>query len=315
MLRSLIIGITGCAGSHLAEFLLESGHNVFGTKRESDSLINVNDILGKIKVFNIDLSDKKNIINILRESEPDHIYFLASALGSESIKAITHTNVEGTLTFFDALAENPCRSRIVLTSSSAVYGIQKDKLKLSEDNKLFPSTHYGLSKVFQENIALYYNRNHGLDVVIARPFNFTGPRENPFLACTAFARQIVDIENNIKAPVISVGNLDDMRDFTDVRDTVKGLTLLAQKGRNGEIYNICSGTAYPIKFILDKLLSMSNEMIKVETSAKRIRIGEINIQTGDNSKIFYETGWKPLIPLDKTLEDILVYNRKKVDIK
>jgi GDP-4-dehydro-6-deoxy-D-mannose reductase len=195
-------------------------------------------------------------------------------------------------------------------SSSAVYGIQNDIQPLSESARLLPSGHYGLSKVFQERIADFYFRNYGLDIIIARPFNFTGPREYPLYVSSDFVRQIIDIENNKNKPIIRVGNLENRRDFTDVRDIVKAYEQLAQKGITGEIYNLCSGYAYSIKTILDTLLSLSKTKITIESDPVKISAGNTNCQLGSNLKITSQTGWKPEIPLDKTLEDMLNYHRK-----
>ncbi|MBI5195500.1 MAG: GDP-mannose 4,6-dehydratase [Nitrospirae bacterium] len=310
LLKSLIIGITGCLGSHLAEHLLEKGCAVSGTKKTGEPVDNIKHLISKVKVLDIDLNDNESILRIVKETGPDQIYFLASAGRFDDYGNIYKTNVEGTINFFESLTAFSCRARIVLTSSSAVYGIHIGTNALKETDALLPSNHYGLGKVFQEKIAKYYFNNHNLDVIIARPFNFTGPRENPFLVCTDFARQIVEFEKGKKEPIISVGNLDAERDLTDVRDTAAGLALLAEMGGKGEIYNLCSGRAYKIQAILDKLLSMSRVKIEVKVETGRLRTGETTIHYGDNSKLFSLTGWKPQIPLDKTLEDVLNYNRK-----
>ena len=309
-MKSLIVGITGCLGSYLAEYLIEKGYEVFGTKRDIDPVDNISHILDKIKIFDADLNEKEHYVELLGQCMPDQIYFLAAANQFNSIETIYRTNVEGTINFFESLIKSSCRARIIMTSSSAVYGLTNDVRMLNENDKLLPVNHYGLSKVFQEEIARYYYTNHSLDVIIVRPFNFTGPRENPLLVCTDFAKQIAEIENGKKEPVIRVGDLEAKRDLTDVRDTARGYVLLSEKGVKGEVYNLCSGTAYSIRMILEKLLSMSNSKIEVEVDKEKIRQADVTIQIGDNSKIFSLTGWKPLIPLDKTLEDILSYNRK-----
>ena len=294
----------------MAEHLLEKGHTVSGTKKTGEPLDNIKHIINKVIVSDIDLNNKESILKILEETRPDQIYFLASAGRFDDYRNIYKTNVEGTIGFFESLTALSCKARIVLTSSSAVYGIHTGTNALKETDALLPSNHYGLGKVFQEEIAKYYSNNHNLDVIISRPFNFTGPRENPFLVCTDFARQIVEFEKGKKEPIISVGDLNAERDITDVRDTAAGLTLLADKGEKGEIYNLCSGRAYKIRAILDKLLSMSRVKIEVKVETGRLRTGETTIHYGDNSKLFSLTGWRPQIPIEKTLEDVLYYNRE-----
>jgi len=308
---SLIIGVTGCAGSHLADYLLNKGYEVIGTKRTKSSISNIKHVVDKIEIVDIILHDRKSIFRVLEKYHPDQIYFLASAKHSNKIKII-YKNIEGTLLFFETLSGLSFHPRIVLISSSAVYGMQEDIYPVKETAPLLPSTHYALAKVFQEEIARYYYRNHNMDIVIARPFNHPGPRENPGLVCSDFAKQIVEIERGDRKPVIRVGNLENKRDFTDVRDIIKGYVLLAEKGKRGETYNLCSGRAYSIKMMLDKLISMSTSKINVEVDPKKLRSGEVNVQIGDNSKIVSEIGWKPEIPINKTLEDILSYHRKEL---
>jgi GDP-4-dehydro-6-deoxy-D-mannose reductase len=309
-MKSLIVGITSCSGSYLAEHLLMKNFKVLGTKRKTSSLNNIRHILDKIKLFDIDFNDRESIAGVLEQSKPHYIFFLAAANQFYNLEDIYKTNVEGTINFFEALIKISCKTRIVLVSSSAVYGVRTDYYPLKETDKLLPSSHYGLSKVFQETIASHYSRNYDLDVVIARPFNFTGPREYPSYVCSDFAKQIVDIEKGKKEPIIKVGNLENKRDFTDVRDIVKGYELLAVRGIRGEVYNLCSGRVFSIKQILDKLLSMSTVDIKIRVEPNKIKEMKTNIQVGDNSKIFSLCGWKPQIPLEKTLENILNYYRK-----
>lgn len=304
-MKSLIIGATGCAGSHLADYLLDKGYEVFGTKRKTSSTNSIKHILNKIKLLDIILNDKESIIKVLKECNPEQIYFLASAKRLDTIKNICATNVDGTLLFFEALLELSYRPRIVLVSSSAVYGMQDNIHPINENATLLPSTHYALAKVFQEEIARYYYANHIMDIIIARPFNHPGPRERPGLVCTDFAKQIIDIEKGVKEPVIKASSLENERDFTDARDIIKGYVLLAEKGKEGEVYNLCSGKAYSVKMILHKLISMSTSKIDVKVDPKKTRPLEVNVQTGDNSKIFSETGWQPEMPIEETLRDIL----------
>ncbi len=312
-MKSLIIGITGCSGSFLAKYLVAKGVEVYGTKRNMSSLKNLQNIINKIHIFNVDINNKESIVNVLNNTKPEHIYFLASANRFQSLEQIYNTNVNGTISFFESVAKSSFSGRILIVSSSAVYGIQKEIQYIDEKFKLLPVGHYGLSKVFQEEAARYYLRNFNLDVIIARPFNFTGPGEAPDLVCTDFAKQIVDIESGKNKPIITVGNVNSKRDFTDVRDIVRGYALLAEKGIKGDIYNLCSGKAYTIQTILEKLLSLSTVDIKVEINLDKVKEPELNVQVGNNSKISSLTGWKPQIPLDKTLEDILIYNREEVD--
>ncbi len=310
-MRSLIVGATGCAGSHLADYLLGKGYDVFGTKRETSSVDRIQHLFDKMTLLDLDLEDSESIAHVIEESDPDQIYFLASPGHFAGITEIDRTAVDGTLRFFETLLECSSRPRIVLVSSSAVYGAPRNASPIRESDALLPATPYALGKVFQEEIAEYYNRRWKPGIMIARSFNHPGPGENPDLVCSDFAKQIVQMENGRKKPVLYVGRLDHRRDFTDVRDIVRGYALLAEQGRPGEAYNLCSGQSIPIRWIVDRLLSLSRVKIEVEVDSSRFRSGEVNVQTGDPFKIFSETGWRARIPIERTLEDILTYQRGK----
>ena len=310
-MKSLIVGVTGCAGSHLAVHLLSKGHEVYGTIRDSSDPAGISHIQDSLTLCHIDLESKESISGVLQTADPDHVYYLVSLRPSNDLGPVYDTNVRGAALFFQALSEMPVRPRTVMVSSSAVYGIQRDPGPVHEDAPFIPTNHYALTKIFQEEIARFYLINHGMDIIIARPFNHPGPGEKEGLVCADFAAQIVEIERGGKAPVIEVGCLDAVRDFTDVRDVVRGYALLSEKGGDGSIYNICSGRGTPVKKILDILISKSTARIDIHVDSGKIHASEVNIQIGDNSRICSETGWWPDIPLDTTLHDVLEYYREK----
>jgi GDP-4-dehydro-6-deoxy-D-mannose reductase len=170
---------------------------------------------------------------------------------------------------------------------------------------------YAATKVCQEQTAEIYARAYGLDIVMVRAFNHSGPKQESIFVMSDFCRQIADIEKGRKSPVMTVGNLAAMRDFTDVRDIVRGYRLLAEKGKSGEIYNIGSGKAVSIQYILDTALKLSTVEIAVERDAKRMRASDIPIIEADTTKIHGDTGWKAEIALEQTIEDTLNYWRKR----
>jgi GDP-4-dehydro-6-deoxy-D-mannose reductase len=183
---------------------------------------------------------------------------------------------------------------------------------VSETTPTNPVTPYGISKLTAAQLALRYHAAYGLPIIHVRPFNHIGPGQREGFVTSDFAKQIVEAELTGRENVISVGNLDAIRDFTDVRDIVIAYYLIALKGRPGEIYNVCKGEGMKISKILDIMLSKSKVEIKVVQDPSKFRPNEIPVYIGDNSKIVRETGWKTEYDLEKSLEDILTYWRSKL---
>jgi GDP-4-dehydro-6-deoxy-D-mannose reductase len=217
----------------------------------------------------------------------------------------------GTLSILGAAREMCPDSVILCTSSSAVYGrASPDILPISEDQPFAPTNPYAASKVAQEMIAYQQFARHALHIIRTRAFNLTGPGESAHFVTSAFACQIAEIEAGLREPIIRVGNLDSVRDFTDVRDVVRAYQLLAKKGEPGEVYNICSGQGISIRNLLDTLLDLSTESdISVQVDSSRLQPADVPIQVGDANKLRALTGWSPAIPLRQTLEDVLDYWR------
>jgi len=170
---------------------------------------------------------------------------------------------------------------------------------------------YALSKFQGELMAGFYSRWESLDIVIVRPFPHTGPGQSNDFVCSDWARQVIQIERGSQEPVIRVGNLEAQRDYTDVRDTVRAYILLAQKGRRGEVYNVCSGRGVALREILETLLLTAAKNVRVEQDPEKLRKVDIPCLVGDNRKIIAETGWGPQVPLQTTLADLLDYWRTR----
>ena len=188
--------------------------------------------------------------------------------------------------------------------------VHEDELPIRETNPLRPLSPYAVSKVAQDMLAYQYFMSYGTDVVITRGFNHEGPRRGPVFVASDFAKQIADIERGLKTPVIHVGNLEARRDFTDVRDMVRAYWLALEKCEPGEVYNICSGTAWSIQKVLDHLLSLTKAKIEVRQDPARLRPSDVPILLGDNSKFVKATGWQPTIPFEQTLKDMLEFWRR-----
>lgn len=314
--KALITGVTGFAGSFLADVLIKNNQEVYGLARDIDSAKNLVGIKDKIKLFSVDLFNPKALDSIIRDINPDFVFHLAaSAPTGESFKNpsyVLQNNIISELNILEALkSQGLLNTKTLIVSSGEVYGaIKKSDLPLDEDTPLRPVNPYSVSKIAQEFLAMQYFLTYKLNIVTARPFNHIGPRQTANFVVSAFARQIAEIEKGKKGAIIKVGNLNAKRDFTDVRDVVIAYYLLAnEEGNTGEIYNIGSGKSYKISEILDILLSFSKLKIKIEVDKALFRPVDVPEIICDNNKIKKLTNWNPSILLEKSLFDTLDYWR------
>ncbi len=317
-MRVLITGITGFAGSHLAEYCLGRGDaEVFGTARWRSRMDNVEGIVDDVVLLDCDLKDSVAVRHCLSEVRPDYIFHLAAqSFVPTSWKAPVETmttNVVGQINIFEAMRELKLESRVQLACSSEEYGmVYEDEIPIKETNPLRPLSPYGVSKVAQDLLGYQYHQSYGLHTVRTRGFNHTGPRRGDVFVSSNFSRQIAMVEKGKQEPVLRVGNLEARRDFTDVRDMIRGYWAALEKGEPGEVYNIGSGTDVTIRHMLDILLGFSEIEIEVRQDPERMRPSDVEVLRADNSKFRRLTGWKPEIPLEKTLEDLLDYWRERV---
>lgn len=316
MSKVLITGITGFAGSHLAELLLEEGEEVYGISRWRSRTENIDHILPDIRLLNGDIRDGYSLQKIFGKILPDYCFHLASqsyVLESWNSPLETlSTNVLGTTNMLEAIRLKCPECKVVVAGSSEEYGmVLPEETPVTEKNPLRPMSPYGVSKVATDKLGILYYMSYALRVVVTRAFNHTGPRRGEVFATSSFAKQIAEIESCLRPPIVEVGNLEASRDFTDVRDTVKAYWLAATCPP-GEVYNICSGKAIGIGVVLNTLLGMSNIKIGVEEDPDRMRPSDVPILLGDCTKFKHTTGWEPKIPFETTLEDLLNYWRGKV---
>jgi len=316
-MRVLITGITGFAGSHLADHCLErGGMDVYGIIRWRSRTENIEHLQGKIKLLECDLRDATSTRDVIEEIRPDHIFHLAAqSFVPTSWRAPTEslvTNVIGQLNIFEAMRKINLKARIQIACSSEEYGMVYDnELPVTEDQPLRPLSPYGVSKVGQDVLGYQYFMSYKMDIVRTRGFNHTGPRRAPVFVVSDFAKQIADIEKGLKEPVLYVGNLDAERDFTDVRDIVRAYYLSLEKGRSGEVYNLCSEKSWKIRDLLDRLLSQTDAKIEVKQDPARLRPSDVPRLRGDCSRFRRDTGWAPRIPFEQTLADMLDYWRHR----
>jgi GDP-4-dehydro-6-deoxy-D-mannose reductase len=292
----LITGARGFAGSHLIEHLESRGIAATGWTRQD-----------------VDLLDREAVSRAIAALRPGFVYHCAGvAHVGQSFDHIGDTfaaNVLGTQHLFDALRRAGLRSRVLITGSSLVY--RQSDGPLDEDAAIGPATPYAVSKLAQEMLGQHGIEEDGLDVLFSRSFNHTGPRQDPSFAAPSFARQIALIEKGRAAPEIAVGNLEAARDLHDVRDTVRAYAAIMEKGAPGRIYNVCAGRTYKIRDVLDRLVAMSRVPVAIKVDPRRYRPSDNPILLGDRTRIERELGWKPEIPIERTLGDLLDFWRMK----
>ncbi len=318
-MRSLITGIGGFAGSHLVDLLLSRGEEVEGTVKDPGDIGLIQHLIDRkqIEVHPLDIRDQKGMTDLLGNGRYDRIYHLAGiTFIPESVDSPRETldvNLGGTLTLFEAARLGAPTARILYVSSAAAYGDLHDPLApVVEETPLRPNNPYGFTKAAGDLMAYQYASQHGLDVVCARPFNHTGPRQSPLFVCSEFAKAVAEMEAGRRPAELQVGNLEVGRDFTDVRDTVRGYLLLLDKGRAGEAYNLASGRATKIRDILDTFVRMTKADVRISQDPQKMRRGEVPSIIGSSGKAARETAWSATIPFEQTLRDLLEWWRTRI---
>lgn len=316
--RALITGITGFVGSHMAELLLSEGIQVYGIARWRSRKEHLEHLGSKITILEADLLDAHSLDNIMLSVRPDLIFHLAAQsyvpASWTSPASTLEINVVGSANLFEAVRKTQIDPRIQIACSSEEYGlVHEDEIPIKETNPLRPLSPYAVSKVAMDYLGYQYNQSYKLHIIRTRGFNHTGPRRGEVFAESDFAKQIAEIEKGLKEPIIWVGNLDAKRDYTDVRDMVKGYYLAVLKGQPGEVYNICSGKTMTINDVLQTLLGLSKIKVEIRQNPNKIRPSDVPILLGDNNKFRKTTGWEPTITFKDTMEDLLNYWRKRVD--
>ena len=290
----LITGATGFAGGHLVESLAGSNRLV-GWGRSTPRP----EIAHLVESQAVDLLDREQVRSAIASLRPSTIFHLAGAPHvAESWRDTTKPlagNVLTTSHLFDAIRRAGLTCRVLVTGTAVVYAPSDTPIKLA-----------------QEQLAMRAFADDGLDIVMVRPFNHTGPRQPPAFVAPSIARQIALIEKGDTEPVIRVGNLDARRDFTDVRDVVRAYVSLATLGKSGEIYNVGSGFGRSIQSLLDALKSRARVEVRVEVDPERLRPTETSALVADTTRLRDRTGWQPQISFESMLDHLLDYWRAEV---
>ena len=318
-MRALITGVTGFAGSHLVEYLLEHQPQVeiYGTRRWRSPLDNIHHLTDKIHLVEADLTDYNAVYHTLAEVKPDFIFHLAAqSFVPTSWKAPAATfesNTVGQTHLFEALRALGLDPTIQIACSSEEYGlVYPEETPIKETNPLRPLSPYAVSKVAQDFLGYQYFQSYGTKAIRTRGFNHTGPRRGDVFVTSNFAKQLARIKAGLDEPVMRVGNLTAVRDFTDVRDTVRAYWLAVNHAKPGEVYNIATGNGITIQELLDRLIELTDVEVEVRQDPARMRPSDVEILIGDSSKFRADTGWEPQIPFDQTLRDTVEYWRERV---
>jgi GDPmannose 4,6-dehydratase len=327
-MRTLITGITGMVGSHLADFLLENTDWViYGMCRWRSPLDNVEHLLDRanrkdrLYFINGDLGDIISLQNAIDESQPDFVFHLAAqSYPTTSFTApiqTLDTNILGTERLLETLRRCKDIDPVIhVCSSSEVFGrVPKGKLPINEECSFHPASPYAISKIGTDMVGRFHAEAYGQKVVITRMFTHTGPRRGDIFAESTFAKQIAMIEREMIPPIVRTGNLNSLRTWSDVRDAVRAYYLLVTVDPiPGEYYNIGGTFSCTVGEMLDYLISVSTykDKIKVETEKSRLRPLDADLQVPDTKKFKEHTGWEPEITFEKTMQDLLNYWRERV---
>ncbi len=308
---ALVTGGTGFVGRHLVRHLEQGGtHTLSLTSNPAERSAGVQE--SRL----VDIRDFAALQPLVAELRPQHIYHLAaitslSAAASDE-RAAFDVNIWGTRNVLAAASQLSPSPRLLNVSTSQVYG-DSALCPIVEGASLKPQNTYACTKAAAEMLARQYSAK--CEVITVRPFNHSGPGQSPAFVLSFFAHEIAAIELGEQAPVIRTGNLNVRRDFADVRDVVRAYALLLEKGKAGEIYNVCSGQGHLISDALDFLLSLSQAKIKVEQDPAKLRKGESDASFGSYEKLERDTGWRPSISFQQMLTDTLQYWRHTLSAK
>jgi GDP-4-dehydro-6-deoxy-D-mannose reductase len=317
-MRILITGITGFVGSHLAEYALERGAEVFGSIRWRSKMEHMERLSDRVTLIESDLRDLLSVRTVLEQAQPDYIIHLAAqsfvAASWKTPVETFYTNVVSQMNLFEGMRQLGSSARFLVIGSSEEYGlVEPHELPIRETTPLRPLSPYAVSKVAQDLMGWQYFKSYSMHIVRARAFNHTGPRRGETFATSNFAKQIAEMEAGLREPVVLVGDLKPTRDFSDVRDIVRGYWLLLERGVPGEVYNLCSGLEWSIERILNFLIGKSTvPHIEIRQDPARLRPSDVSVLRGSPQKIENALGWRTTIPLEQTLTDLLEYWRHRI---
>ncbi|WP_312283561.1 GDP-mannose 4,6-dehydratase [Candidatus Igneacidithiobacillus taiwanensis] len=265
----------------------------------------------------LDLRDRAALGAAIADIRPDTVIHLAAQsfvpASFQNPRETFDINLYGTLNLLEALQSVGFQGRMLFVGSGDTYGqVPEAALPVRETHPLHPRNPYAVSKVAAEALCYQWSQTSGFEIVLVRPFNHIGPGQSPRFAIADFAKQVMEIRLGRRAPVLQVGDIDVTRDFTDVRDVVRAYALLLEQGRNGGIYNVCSGREYSIRDLLQKLIALAGVDARIEQDPARLRPAEQRRMVASFEALHRDTGWQPLIPMEQSLQDLMNDWEKKL---
>jgi GDP-4-dehydro-6-deoxy-D-mannose reductase len=317
-MRALVTGISGFVGGHLAEHLVTEGDVVVGLSASGRWPAELAELGKTVRIEQFDLVEQTeaDLADFIRRKQPEVIYHLAAQSnpqGSVADPRSTWTlNLGGSLNLLEAVKASGQKPRVVLVGSGVCYGNPAPEfIPVSENCPLRPNNPYAASKAAVDLLGIEQYLAHGMDVVIVRPFNHAGPRQLPRYVLAGFAFQVAEVEYGRRS-YLEVGNLEIIRDFTDVRDVVRAYRLLGQSGQPGEIYNLGSGRGTKLADALEYLCSRSTTTVQVQVDAVRVRSVDQPLLVANASKLRAAVGWEPRYSIEQTLTDMLDFSRRSL---
>jgi GDP-4-dehydro-6-deoxy-D-mannose reductase len=317
-MRALVTGVSGFVGGHLAEHLIDSGDLVVGISASGRWPNSLAHLARQVRIEPWDLSDcaEADLANLIARKQPEVIYHLAAQSNPQASVADPRgtwaLNLGGTLNLLEATRVSGGKPRVILVGSGVCYGNPGPKyLPVNERCPLRPNNPYAASKGAADLLGVQHFLAHGTDVVMVRPFNHCGPRQSPTYVLGALSKQVAEVEAG-RAERVEVGNLDVVRDFTDVRDVVRAYRLLASRGAGGEIYNLGTGQGTRLSDALATLTSLANKPIEVHVDPARLRPVDQPLLVADATKLCAATDWGPRYQIERTLSDMLDYWRESI---
>lgn len=311
--RVFITGLNGFVGSHLVRLLLAKGWSVGGLVLPDEALACRPQDRGQIAFCRGHLLETDKLIRAFKKHRPKYIFHLAAqanvGISWRDPAATFQANVLGTLSLLEAQRQACPQAKLIFIGSAEEYGRAAKTFR--ETDALEPISPYAASKVAAEALCLQYHRSLGLPIVCLRPFGHIGPGQSPVFAMASFAKQIAELEKRPGPKRLLVGNLAVRRDLTDVRDVVRAYHLAALKAKPGQVYNVCSGRSRSLRDCLARLIAQSRCAIRIKKDPARFRPADLPQLLGSNRKFCRATGWRPVVPLDKTLRDLLDHWRDR----